>query len=97
MRRSQQLQLPQREFRFTRKAVRDALHWGDTQLKLHLSRLAGNSNMLPSTGAVAPSSYEFLARRQQAAGKHVCGLIDAATPWHKTAGDHDDGKRSGAR
>ena len=38
--RSQQLQLPQREFRFTRKAVRDALHWGDTQLKLHLSRLA---------------------------------------------------------
>jgi hypothetical protein len=28
-----------REVRFTRKQVRDARHWGDTQLKLHLGRL----------------------------------------------------------
>lgn len=91
--RSQQLQLPQREFRFTRKAVRDALHWGDTQLKLHLSRLA-ELEYVAIHRRGCTFDYELLYDGK-AAGKHVCGLIDAATLAKTAAGDHDDGKRSG--
>lgn len=91
--RSQQLQLPQREFRFTRKAVRDALHWGDTQLKLHLSRLA-ELEYVAIHRRGCTFDYELLYDGK-AAGKHVCGLIDAATLAKTAGGDHDDGKRSG--
>jgi DNA primase len=28
------------DFRFSRRQLREAIHWGDTQLKVHLSRLA---------------------------------------------------------
>lgn len=91
--RSQQLQLPQREFRFTRKAVRDALHWGDTQLKLHLSRLA-ELEYVAIHRRGCTFDYELLYDGKTA-GKHVCGLIDAATLAKTAAGDHDDGKRSG--
>lgn len=83
--RSQQLQLPVREFRFTRKAVRDAIHWGDTQLKLHLSRLA-ELEYVAIHRRGCTFDYELLYDGK-AAGRHLCGLLDA-THLH-TAHDYD--------
>jgi DNA primase catalytic core len=36
----QRLALRRMDFRFSRRQLREAIHWGDTQLKVHLSRLA---------------------------------------------------------
>jgi hypothetical protein len=36
----QRLGLRRMDFRFSRRQLREAIHWGDTQLKVHLSRLA---------------------------------------------------------
>ena len=36
----QRLALRRMGFRFSRRQLREAIHWGDTQLKVHLSRLA---------------------------------------------------------
>ncbi len=36
----QRLGLRRMDFRFSRRQLREATHWGDTQLKVHLSRLA---------------------------------------------------------
>jgi len=36
----QRLGLRRMDFRFSRRQLREAVHWGDTQLKVHLSRLA---------------------------------------------------------
>jgi len=36
----QRLGLRRMDFRFSRRQLRESIHWGDTQLKVHLSRLA---------------------------------------------------------
>jgi DNA primase len=36
----QRLGVRRMDFRFSRRQLREAIHWGDTQLKVHLSRLA---------------------------------------------------------
>lgn len=36
----QRQELRRMDFRFSRRQLREAIHWGDTQLKVHLSRLA---------------------------------------------------------
>ncbi|MEN9867072.1 MAG: hypothetical protein RL748_2662 [Pseudomonadota bacterium] len=68
------------EFRFTRKAVRDALHWGDTQLKLHLARLADLEYLLVyrcgSVRGAAHFEYEMVFDGSTDGGAHLSGLID---------------------
>jgi hypothetical protein len=83
-------QLPLRELRFTRKQVRDALHWGDTQLKLHLSRLVDLEYLAVHRRGTA-FDYELLYDGK-GDGKHLCGLLDAAELERK---DGYDGERSG--
>jgi hypothetical protein len=82
--------LPLRELRFTRKQVRDALHWGDTQLKLHLSRLADLEYLAVHRRGTA-FDYELLYDGK-GDGRHLCGLLDAAELERK---DGYDGERSG--
>jgi DNA primase catalytic core len=72
--RSIALEMPPREFRFTRKEARDALRWGDTQMKLHLSRLAELEYlMLHRRGATF--AYELVYDGQDD-GRHLSGLIN---------------------
>lgn len=39
--------LPQHEFQFTRRQAREATGWGDTQMKIHLSRLVEMEFLMP--------------------------------------------------
>jgi hypothetical protein len=72
--RSIALEMPPREFRFTRKEARDALRWGDTQMKLHLSRLVELEYlMLHRRGTTF--AYELVYDGQDD-GRHLSGLIN---------------------
>jgi DNA primase catalytic core len=86
--RIQVLCLAAKEFRFTRRTVRDATHWGDTQLKLHLSRLVDLEYLVVHRQAGA-FEYELLYDGT-ADGRHLCGLIDVTALDTKY-----DGNRSG--
>jgi len=82
------------DVRFTRKDIRDATQWSDSQLKLHCARLADMEYLLIHGGSRGHSlSYELLwdggddAERR----RHLCGLLDPGQldgPNH----DHDHDK-----
>jgi hypothetical protein len=80
------------DYRFTRRQVREATGWGNTQLKLHLERLADMEYL-----AVHPKgqsyAYELLYDGQGQAGRpFLSGLIDV-----EKLEIHDyDGNRSGS-
>jgi DNA primase len=63
--------------RFTRRGLREALGWGDTQLKVHLGRLASLELVWCERGVHGAYVYG-LAWDGQAAGEepHLSGLID---------------------
>jgi DNA primase catalytic core len=78
--------LPVNEFRFTRKMVRDALHWGDTQLKLHLSRLVELEYLaMQREGTLFQYGLVYDGTGDKA---HLSGLINADKLVY-------DGERSG--
>ena len=67
------------DVRFTRKDIRDATQWSDSQLKLHCARLADMEYLLIHAGNRGHSlRYELLwdggddAERR----RHLCGLLD---------------------
>ncbi len=62
------------EFRFTRREVRDATGLGDTQLKLHLARLAELEYVMVHRRATM-FEYELVYDGGDD-GRHLCGLID---------------------
>jgi DNA primase catalytic core len=65
--------------RFTRKEIRDASGWGDTQLKLHLGRLAELEYLLLHRAERGQGYvYELLYDGDGAAGIHLSGLLDVA-------------------
>ncbi|QLI81203.1 toprim domain-containing protein [Chitinibacter fontanus] len=81
--------LPRREYRFSRKDVRDATGWGDTQLKIHLARLAELEYLLihrvqQGQGYVYELLYDGNGRNMA----HLSGLLDPAHLGY-------DGQRSG--
>ena len=80
------------DYRFSRREVRAATGWGDTQLKLHLARLVEMEYVLVHRGGRGQSFvYELLYDGKGADGKpFVPGLIDVASLRH-----HYDGNRSG--
>ena len=82
----------QAEVRFTRKDVREATGWGDTQLKVHLARLVELEYLLTHRAERGQGfAYELLFDGDASTAVHLSGLID-------TAGLHDyDGQRSGAQ
>ena len=80
-----------RDVRFTRREVREACGWGDTQLKLHLSRLESLEYLLVRRDG-ARFVYELLwAGEGEASTPFVMGLIDVEA----LRGQQYDGDRSG--
>ncbi|HBA4456793.1 TPA: toprim domain-containing protein [Escherichia coli] len=67
---------------FTRKQLRDAVQWGDTQLKIHLSRLVEMEYLLVHRRGLT-FCYELLFDGDgNADAAHLCGLIDVPeTPY----------------
>ena len=69
----------QADVRFTRKDVREATGWGDTQLKVHLARLVELEYLLTHRAERGQGfAYELLFDGDAAAGVHLSGLIDVA-------------------
>lgn len=63
-------------YRFTRKTVREATGWGDTQLKVHLQRLV-ELEYLVAHGGRSQHAYELVYDGQGAGGERfLTGLID---------------------
>ena len=96
--------LPQREVRFTRAQLRAATGASDTQLKMHLSRLAELEYLLVHRALRGQGFvYELLYDGDAVAGVHLSGLIDITSlkthaqthePTHAHASRYD-AQRSG--
>jgi hypothetical protein len=73
--------------RFTRRDVRDATNWSDSQLKVHCARLADMEYLLVHGGSRGHSlTYELLWDGESDAERRLCGLIDSDA----LDGMHDD-------
>ena len=81
------------DYRFSRRDVREATGWGDTQLKTHLHRIEELEYLLIHRGGRGQSMvYELVFTRPKDGGKPVLGgLIDI----EKLIGNGYDGKKSG--
>ncbi|EAA7842859.1 toprim domain-containing protein [Salmonella enterica] len=85
---------PRHEWLFTRKQLRDAVQWGDTQLKIHLARLVEMEYLLVHRRGLT-FCYELLFDGDGSAdGAHLCGLIDVPEEPKK---EHYDPARSGEK
>jgi len=68
----------QNEFRFTRRDVREATRWGDTQLKVHLARLVELEYVLMHRGLRGLThEYELRYDGVDDGKPHLMGLLDA--------------------
>jgi DNA primase catalytic core len=69
------------DYRFSRRAVREYTRWGDTQLKIHLSRLTELEYLLVHRGGRGQSfEYELLFDGEtDTDAPHASGLIDTDT------------------
>ncbi len=80
---STQQGIQQADFHFTRRQVRDLTGWGDTQLRVHLGRLAEMEYLLEHGGRRGQGySYELAYRGEGRDGDNVSfvmGLLDAQT------------------
>ena len=85
--------------RFTRRELRQALGWGDTQLKVHLGRLASLELLWCQRGQHGAHVYELAWDGQQESEARLPGLIDPDELDAHAAGaaqEHDyDRDRSG--
>jgi hypothetical protein len=76
---SQRQSIQRVDVRFTRRALREAIAWGDTQLRLHLERLVGLEYLLPHReGPGGKFVYELAYEVASDARAQVAGLIDVA-------------------
>jgi hypothetical protein len=91
-------QIHRAQYRFSRRLVREHTRWGDTQLKIHLSRLVELEYLLVHRGGRGQSfEYELLydgAAHSDAA--HVSGLIDVEGLRQGCGAQHYDAQRSGS-
>jgi DNA primase len=71
--------VPKAEVRFTRRDVREATGWGDTQLRVHLTRLHELEYLLAHHGKRGQSfEYELVFDGDSGqSAPHLVGLIDA--------------------
>jgi len=71
------LKIEQREFRFTRRMIRESLGWGQTALKKHLERLAEMEYLLSQRSGSRRCEYELIYDGRGREGQPtMCGLID---------------------
>lgn len=90
---SQAQGLKPQELRFSRKEVRAATGWGDTQLKIHLGRLSELEYLQLYRRGLAHEyslSYDGDGREQP----HLMGLLDAAQLHNESARSGLEAKRS---
>jgi DNA primase len=79
------------DVRFTRRALREAVHWGDTQLKVHLARLAELEYLLAHRTKAGGFEYELVYDAGDADALRFPGLADIEALRHAY-----DGARSGS-
>ena len=85
------LELRRNEYRFSRRDVRTATGWGDTQLKIHLARLAELEYLLVHRADRGQGYvYELLYDGDGSRVPHLSGLLDSGTLKSEY-----DGQRSG--
>jgi DNA primase len=84
------------EYRFTRRQVREALHLGDTQLKLHLGRLAELEYLRVLRGREGGFEYVLLYEAAAEGGRFLPGLVDVALLAAPSKAHDYDGGRSGS-
>jgi DNA primase len=82
--------------RFTRRELREALGWGDTQLKVHLGRLASLELVWCERGVHGAYAYALAWDGQAGEEPHLSGLIDPDQLDEAEAGCDYDENRSGA-
>jgi DNA primase catalytic core len=86
-------QIRRTDFRFSRKEVRKATGWGDTQLRLHLERLTQMEYLLAHReGSGGRYVYELVYDGDAIEAMHLSGLLDpaalqAATTTAKSRGE----------
>jgi hypothetical protein len=91
---AKKLGVERRDFRFSRRAVREHTGWGDTQLKVHLGRLVEMEYVIAhrASGHSQRLGYELVYERRADDGPFLAGLISA-----DELGDREyDENRSGA-
>ena len=66
------------DFHFTRRQAREAVGWGDTQMKVHLARLCEMEFLMPHKGGPKQAfAYELLVQGEDAEGRaRLLGLIE---------------------
>jgi DNA primase len=85
----------QSEFRFTRRDVREATSWGDTQLKVHLARLVEFEYVLTHRGLRGLThEYELRYDGIDDGRPHLMGLLDSLDNDANRSGQN--GERSGS-
>jgi DNA primase len=87
---------PRGAFRFTRRDVRAATSWGDTQLKIHLSRLVELEYVIAHRGRNGTFDYELLYGGHDDEKTHLCGLLDPEKLTNKESRSGLDGEQSGS-
>jgi hypothetical protein len=85
------------DYRFTRRAVREHIGWGNTQLKVHLKRLEELEYVLVHQGGPGRRMIYELAYDRHAArdGRFLAGLLDVEQLRGEGSGDSDS-NRSGS-
>lgn len=89
------------QLRFTRRELREAIGWGDTQLKLHLARLEDHEYLLAHRLGQRYSYELAFAGDASAASRQLVGLIDvealraSGTTMPNRSGQNGDRSGSG--
>jgi DNA primase len=80
--RAAEQKLTRRAVRFTRRELRGATGWGDTQLKVHLARLVDMELVLMHRGHAGVFDYELVYDGDHSGSPHLSGLIDPQALGH---------------
>ncbi|MDR0781234.1 MAG: toprim domain-containing protein [Pseudomonadales bacterium] len=85
------------EVRFTRRDIRQATGWSDSQLKLHCARLADMEYLLLHGGGRGSlMRYELLYDGQEPGEKRLCGLIEPQALDNEAKQSGLNGEKSGS-
>ena len=84
---SKSVSVPRNAFRFTRRDVRDAIHWSDSQVRIHLDRLVELEYVLVHPGRKGQRYvYELLYNGEGAEDQpFLMGLLDPAKLKHQSS------------
>ena len=82
------------DYRFARRTLREAIAWGDTQLKVHLARLVELEYLVAHRTRTGGNEYELVYEMADADGVRFPGLADIEA-IREAHGHAYDGARSG--